>query len=231
MLAAWRWALHRHMRHRCQQLLEMPCKIAWHLSSPRENSGQLICCVCNHTAGSRVHVYRFLQSKGKLDLQSDTFEQLKPGLSSFADAPDQAAKSLTPLLATAMKTVPADLQASAETLLHAWPHCLPGTASLVRVAPSARRPSQSCEEGRAQQQLYSKRSSRAALLTGRELKKHIPGKYSGARVLGAPGLKGAIFESCRRWCACDDAQRPALRVTRMKEGELGQGGSQFHSGF
>lgn len=68
-------------------------------------------CACNTTAGSRVHVYRFLKSKGKLDLQSDTFEQLKPGLSSFADAPDQAAKSLTPLLETALKTVPADLQA------------------------------------------------------------------------------------------------------------------------
>ena len=62
-------------------------------------------------AGSRVHVYKFLQSGGKLDLQSDTFEQLKPGLSSYADAPEDAAISLTPLLETALKTVPAGLQA------------------------------------------------------------------------------------------------------------------------
>jgi apyrase len=64
----------------------------------------------SYGAGSRVHVYRFLQSGGSLDLQSDTFEQLKPGLSSYADQPEQAAKSLIPLLETAMKTVPPELQ-------------------------------------------------------------------------------------------------------------------------
>lgn len=63
-------------------------------------------------AGSRVHVYKFLQKGGQLDLQSDIFEQLKPGLSSYADAPEEAAKSLIPLLETAMKTVPVELQAS-----------------------------------------------------------------------------------------------------------------------
>ena len=57
-----------------------------------------------------MHIYRFMQSGGKLDLQSDTFEQLKPGLSSYADAPEEAAKSLTPLLDSALKTVPAELQ-------------------------------------------------------------------------------------------------------------------------
>lgn len=61
-------------------------------------------------AGSRVHIYRFMQSGEKLDLQSDTFEQLKPGLSSYADAPQDAAKSLIPLLESALKTVPAELQ-------------------------------------------------------------------------------------------------------------------------
>ena len=59
-----------------------------------------------------MHVYRFLQKGGQLDLQSDTFEQLKPGLSSYADVPEEAAKSLVPLLETALKTVPAELQAS-----------------------------------------------------------------------------------------------------------------------
>lgn len=62
-----------------------------------------------------MHVYRFLQKGGQLDLQADTFEQLKPGLSSYADAPEEAAKSLVPLLETALKTVPEELQASASS--------------------------------------------------------------------------------------------------------------------
>ena len=74
-------------------------------------------------AGSRVHVYKFLQSGGKLDLQSDTFEQLKPGLSSYADAPEDAAKSLTPLLDTALKTVPAVLQVCAPCVRAAQTAC------------------------------------------------------------------------------------------------------------
>ena len=48
--------------------------------------------------------------KGSLDLESDTFEQLKPGLSQWADQPDKAAESLQPLLDTALKTVPKELQ-------------------------------------------------------------------------------------------------------------------------
>ena len=82
-------------------------------------------------AGSRVHIYRFMQSGGKLDLQSDTFEQLKPGLSSYADAPEEAAKSLTPLLDSAMKTVPAELQvwhgSSLSNLLAYTSPCHPGS--------------------------------------------------------------------------------------------------------
>lgn len=65
-----------------------------------------------------MHVYRFLQKGGQLDLQSDIFEQLKPGLSSYADAPEEAAKSLVPLLETALKTVPTELQASACSASH-----------------------------------------------------------------------------------------------------------------
>ncbi|BDA45973.1 Apyrase 2 [Coccomyxa sp. Obi] len=71
------------------------------------------------STGSRVHVYRFLQKGGQLDLQSDTFEQLKPGLSSYADTPEEAAKSLVPLLETALKTVPAELQATTKIKLGA----------------------------------------------------------------------------------------------------------------
>ena len=65
-----------------------------------------------------MHIYRFMQSGGKLDLQSDTFEQLKPGLSSYADAPEDAAKSLIPLMESALKTVPTELQVQPSEPLH-----------------------------------------------------------------------------------------------------------------
>lgn len=64
------------------------------------------------STGSRVHVFKFDTARGTLDLVSDTFEQLKPGLSSYADDPAKAADSLKPLLETAVKTVPKELQAS-----------------------------------------------------------------------------------------------------------------------
>ena len=44
--------------------------------------------------------------KGQLELESDTFEQLKPGLSAYPEDPKAAAQSLNSLLETAMKTVP-----------------------------------------------------------------------------------------------------------------------------
>ncbi|GFR43374.1 hypothetical protein Agub_g4446 [Astrephomene gubernaculifera] len=71
------------------------------------------------STGSRVHVFRFEQRSGQLNLISDTFEQLKPGLSSYAEDPAKAAASLQPLLDTALKTVPASLQASTPISLKA----------------------------------------------------------------------------------------------------------------
>lgn len=68
------------------------------------------------STGSRVHVFRFTDLGGQLDLESDTFEQLKPGLSSYADDPPAAAQSLEPLLKVALDTVPADLQVHARPL-------------------------------------------------------------------------------------------------------------------
>ncbi len=65
------------------------------------------------STGSRVHVFKFNLEDGRLKLQSDTFEQLKPGLSSYADDPAKAAASLQPLLDTALKTVPPQLQVRA----------------------------------------------------------------------------------------------------------------------
>ena len=51
--------------------------------------------------------------KGQLELDSDTFEHLEPGLSAYPDDPQAAALSLNSLLETAMKTVPAELQVQA----------------------------------------------------------------------------------------------------------------------
>jgi hypothetical protein len=67
------------------------------------------------STGSRVHVFKFERGEGKgagaLKLISDTFEQLKPGLSAYRDDPSAAAASLKPLLTTALRAVPKELQA------------------------------------------------------------------------------------------------------------------------
>ena len=65
------------------------------------------------STGSRIHVFKFTAQHGTLDLESDTFEQLKPGLSSYADNPTAASASLEPLMKVALSTVPASLQVGA----------------------------------------------------------------------------------------------------------------------
>ena len=60
------------------------------------------------STGSRVHIFRFNVAGGALDLESDTFEQLKPGLSHYAANPTESAASLKPLLDKALATVPAE---------------------------------------------------------------------------------------------------------------------------
>jgi apyrase len=71
------------------------------------------------STGSRVHIFRFSGSGASLSLISDTFEQLKPGLSAYPDDPKQAAASLKPLLDKAVATVPRDLRASTAVTLKA----------------------------------------------------------------------------------------------------------------
>ncbi|KAJ3105092.1 Guanosine-diphosphatase [Phlyctochytrium planicorne] len=61
------------------------------------------------STGSRIHVYRFHFCDGSQPtLLGEIFEQRKPGLSSFADKPEDAAKSLDPLLEQADKVIPED---------------------------------------------------------------------------------------------------------------------------
>ena len=72
------------------------------------------------STGSRVHIFKFLTvASGNLELQFDKFEQLKPGLSSFADDPAGAAKSLKPLIDLAISTVPSSLQSSTPIMVGA----------------------------------------------------------------------------------------------------------------
>ena len=72
------------------------------------------------STGSRVHIFKFLMNRrGQLELQFDKFDQLKPGLSSYADAPPKAAESLAPLLDLAAATIPADQQATTRVMVGA----------------------------------------------------------------------------------------------------------------
>ena len=71
------------------------------------------------STGSRVHIFRFEKLDGGFKLISDTFHQLKPGLSAFAGDPLAAAGSLDPLLARAVEAVPAALRAQTQLELRA----------------------------------------------------------------------------------------------------------------
>ncbi|KAL4422474.1 hypothetical protein ABPG75_008671 [Micractinium tetrahymenae] len=72
------------------------------------------------STGSRVHIFKFLaQANGQLQLQCDEFDQLKPGLSSYADNPPAAAESLAPLLTLAEETIPRDAWAGTSIMVGA----------------------------------------------------------------------------------------------------------------
>lgn len=72
------------------------------------------------STGSRVHIFKFLVgADGGLQLQFDKFDQLKPGLSSYAGDPPAAARSLGPLLDLARATIPADAQAATSIMVGA----------------------------------------------------------------------------------------------------------------
>ncbi len=58
------------------------------------------------STGSRVHIYEFDICYSPPKLNKETFEMLKPGLSSFDTDTSGAAKSLDPLLKIALDTVP-----------------------------------------------------------------------------------------------------------------------------
>lgn len=72
------------------------------------------------STGSRVHIFKFSKArKGDLELESDDFDQLKPGLSAYADEPEKGARSLKPLLERALKAVPDGLHSSTPIMVGA----------------------------------------------------------------------------------------------------------------
>ncbi|KAF9127085.1 Guanosine-diphosphatase [Mortierella sp. GBA39] len=64
------------------------------------------------SSGSRIHAYKFNYCKATPELESEVFEMLEPGLSKYGDDAQGAARSLDPLLETALKSVPGFLHKS-----------------------------------------------------------------------------------------------------------------------
>ncbi len=62
------------------------------------------------STGSRIHVYRFNYCKGLTPtLEDELFIQTKPGLSHFADSPQEAAETLDVLMEATLETIPKQL--------------------------------------------------------------------------------------------------------------------------
>lgn len=75
------------------------------------------------SSGSRIHVYRFNYCREEPELEDEVFYPIKPGLSSYENDPDAAARSLDELMKVALDNVPTDLH-------HCTPIMLKATAGL-----------------------------------------------------------------------------------------------------
>lgn len=83
------------------------CKSSVSLTKPVV---QYVLMVDAGSTGSRIHVYRFNNCQDMPELEDETFKETRPGLSSYPDNPDAAAKSLDMLLEVAMEKVPVKLR-------------------------------------------------------------------------------------------------------------------------
>ncbi|KAF9372643.1 Guanosine-diphosphatase [Mortierella sp. AD011] len=64
------------------------------------------------SSGSRIHAYKFNYCKATPELESELFEHIEPGLSTYDEDAEGAAQSLDPLLEAALQTVPKFLHKS-----------------------------------------------------------------------------------------------------------------------
>jgi GDA1/CD39 (nucleoside phosphatase) family len=62
------------------------------------------------STGSRIHVYKFNNCGASPALEDEVFVQTIPGLSAYADQPEEAAKSLDVLMQAAVENVPIHLR-------------------------------------------------------------------------------------------------------------------------
>ncbi|ELU05971.1 hypothetical protein CAPTEDRAFT_31794, partial [Capitella teleta] len=85
------------------------------------------------STGSRIHVFEFVdQGEGKPPKYlREAFEEIKPGLSSFAETPEKGAKSLVELLEIANRVIPEKQRAETWVALKATAglRALPSTQS------------------------------------------------------------------------------------------------------
>ena len=89
------------------------------VTEPVSEDGTFAIVIDAGSTGSRIHILKFLDVEGELELEFDEFDQLKPGLSSYADKPKDAASSLKPLLDKALATVPKSVQKSTPIMVGA----------------------------------------------------------------------------------------------------------------
>ena len=66
------------------------------------------CMLDAGSTGTRIHVYQFgTRENGVRYVVREVFEQLKPGVSSYADDPNKAGESIAPLLEVCRRDVAA----------------------------------------------------------------------------------------------------------------------------
>ncbi|KAK9765539.1 Guanosine-diphosphatase [Basidiobolus ranarum] len=104
----------------------MHCDIA----HPGKPLIQYVIMIDAGSTGSRVHIYKFNYCKENPELESEVFEMLKPGLSSFPSDPTGAAESLDKLMLLAQKSVPKHLH-------DCTPVAVKATAGLRLLGPEA----------------------------------------------------------------------------------------------
>src|SRR5271154_4686197 len=85
-------------------------KVCSQPQDPKKQLVQYALMIDAGSTGSRIHVYKFHNCFEAPTLEHETFEQIKPGLSSYANSPEKAAESLDELLDIAVAEIPKELQ-------------------------------------------------------------------------------------------------------------------------